>query len=180
MKNLVIFLFCLITVFLQISVAGLFFSRERIPDLALAMAITLVLTFGFKKSFGWILLVGIFADAGSNAIFGTVTLAFFLLAWMISEIAKISDLKSQKSFFFAALAALVAFAEIGKDLILLISLKTRAGFMHESIGFPLNIFSFDYGAKIAYTVLAVYAVYFVFQKTGRTFFHDPIKLVKKY
>lgn len=180
MKNLVLFIFCLIAVFLQFSVAGVFFSASRIPDLALALVITFVLTLGFEESVKWILLAGILIDAGSSAIFGTTTLGFFVMGWLVSWTAGATDLRSKKTFFAAALGVLVALSEIAKDLLVMAGAKIRAGFLGESSGISLHIFSFDYLLKIIYTIFATYIIYYVFRRLSRKFFYEPIKLAKKY
>lgn len=180
MKNLVIFIFCLIIVFFQISVFGLFFQNDRIPDLALTLVIVLVLTLGFKQSFWWILLVGAFFDAGTSAIFGTAMLAFFLIGWMVSLIAKITDLKSGKFFFAIMMAAIVFLAEIGKDSLMLASLRVKANYFDEPMGIALNLFDTDYIFKLIYTIFAGYAVYYFFQIINRKIFFEQVKLVRKY
>ena len=180
MKNFTLFLFCIIAVFFQLSVVGVFFAAHRIPDLALAFVITLVLTLGFKESLKWILLAGLLVDAGSGEVFGTTILAYFLLGWVISWIADVADLRSRKAFFLAALAALVVVSEIVKDLLVLFSLKIRASYLHEQAGFSMNIFSLDYFFKIVYTMLAAFAVYYIFRKLSRALFAEPVRLMKKY
>jgi cell shape-determining protein MreD len=180
MKNITVFLFCVIVVFFQLSIAGVFFSRGRIPDLALALVIVLVLTMSFKESFWWILLVGACFDLGTNVIFGTAMLAFFLIAWIVSVIAKIADLRSRKFFFAVLMAALVSLAEIAKDFLMLASLKIRTNYSHESAGVSLNLFGIVYVFKLIYTIFAAYAIYYIFRRVTRKIFFEPIKSVRKY
>jgi rod shape-determining protein MreD len=170
----------MITVFLQLSVAGVFFSPRRIPDLALALVITLVLALGFKESLKWILLTGILVDAGSNTIFGTTALAYFLIGWMISGFIDVADIRSRKTFFLAVLAAVAAVSEILKDIFLFAALKIKANFLHKSFDTSLNVFSADYFFKILYTIIAAYAIYYIFRKISRALFVEPVKLGKRY
>lgn len=179
MKNFIIFIFCIIVVFFQLSVEGIFFSNYRIPDLALAFVVTLVLAVGFKKSFKWILLTGLLIDAGSSAVFGTAALAFFVIGWAISRFAAHADMRSRKIFFLASFAVIVAISEIVKDFFMLASLKIKADFFHETFGAPLHIFSLDYFLKIFYTILAAYAVYYIFRRVSRALFLEPVKLAKR-
>jgi rod shape-determining protein MreD len=180
MKNFTLFILCVVTVFLQLSVEGVFFSARRIPDLALALVITLVLALGLKESLKWILLTGILIDAGSSTVFGTTTLAYFLIGWMLSGLIDVADIRSKKTFFLAFFAAAAVFSEIAKDIFIFVSLKIRANFFHEMYGVPLNIFSVDYMFKIIYTIFAAYLIYYIFRKVSRAFFFEPIKLGKKY
>ncbi|HLM84050.1 MAG TPA: hypothetical protein VK254_02480 [Candidatus Bathyarchaeia archaeon] len=180
MKNLTLFLFCIFIVFLQLSVEGVFFSERRIPDLALTLVITLVLTLGFKESVKWILLTGILIDAGSSAVFGTATLSFFLIGWTISWFADVADIRSRKTFFLATFALLVAVSEIVKNFIVWGGLKTNASYSHKPLNAALHIFSADHFLKILYTIVAAYILYYIFRRVSRALFVEPIKLMKRY
>jgi len=180
MKNLFLFLLCVTVVFLQFSVEGVFFSGRRIPDLALALVITLVLAMGFKESFKWILFLGILIDAGSPSVFGTVTLAYFLIGWMIAGLINISDIRSRKMFFLVVFAVAVLVFEIAKDTLIIASLNIKQHFFHgSSFGALLDIFSSDYFFKILYTIIAAYVIYYIFRRVSRKFFWEPIKLTKR-
>lgn len=179
MKNFILFIFCFLVVVAQLSVEGVFFSASRIPDLALAFAITLVLAQGFRKSFKWILLAGFLIDAGSNAMFGTSALAFFVIGWTISRFAVVADIRSRKIYFLAIFAVIVAVSEVFKDLVLLASLKIKANYFYESFAVPLHFFSLDYFLKILYTIFAAYIIYYIFRRVSRALFLEPIKLARK-
>jgi len=179
MKNFGLFILCVVMVFLQLSVAGVFFSARRIPDLALALVITLVLTMGFKESLKWILLTGILIDAGSSTVFGTATLAYFLIGWMVAGLIDVADIRSKKTFFLAFFAAAVMISEIAKDIFIFVSFKIRANFFHEPHSALLNIFSVDYLFKIIYTIFAAYIIYYIFRRVSRALFLEPVKLMKK-
>jgi rod shape-determining protein MreD len=180
MKNFALFIFCVVTVFLQLSVAGVFFSARRIPDLAMALVITLVLTTGFKESLKWILLTGILVDAGSSTIFGTATLVYFLIGWMVAGLIDVADIRSRKTFFLAVFAAATVVSEIVKDIFIFAILKVKANFLHESFGTSLKVFSADYFFKILYTIIAAYAIYYIFRRISRALFLEPVKLAKRY
>jgi hypothetical protein len=167
-------------VFLQLSVGGVFFSARRIPDLALALVITLVLAMGLKGSLKWILLTGILIDAGSSTIFGTAALAYFLIGWMLSGLIDVTDIRSKKTFFLAFFAAAAMLSEIVKDIFIFVSFKIRANFFHEPHNALLNIFSVDYLFKIIYTIFAAYVIYYIFRKVSRALFLEPVKLAKRY
>jgi len=180
MKNFTIFIFCFLAIVLQLSAAGVFFSARHIPDFALALVLTLVLTEGFGKSWKWILFTGVLLDAGSGVVFGMTTLAFFLLGWTVSKAAKIADMRSKKTFFVISLSVVAALSEIVKDLLLLAGMKMKASYSHEPFFAAINIFSLDYLFKLVYTVLAACAIYYIFRKVSRKLFLEPIKLAKKY
>lgn len=180
MKNFALFILCVVAVFLQLSVVGVFFPARRIPDLALALVITLVLTMGFKESLKWILLTGILIDAGSSTVFGTTTLAYLLIGWMVAGLIDVADIRSRKTFFLVAFAAAIVVSEIAKDIFIFFILKIKANFLHEPFGVSSNIFSADYFFKILYTIIAAYAVYYIFRRISRALFLEPVKLVKRY
>ena len=179
MKNFILFIFCVAVVFVQLSVEGVFFTGRRIPDLALAFVITLVLAMGFKKSFKWILLTGLLIDVGSSAVFGTAALAFFVIGWAISRFAAHADMRSRKIFFLASFAVIVAISEIVKDFFILASLKIKADFFHETFNASFHIFSLDYFLKIFYTILAAYVIYYIFRRVSRALFLEPVKLTPR-
>lgn len=180
MRNLVLFAFCVTVVFFQLSVEGVFFAERRIPDLALALVITLVLALKFRASFKWILFMGFLIDAGSGGIFGTTALAYFLIGWAVSRFVVIADIRSRKAFFLATLAGAVFISEIIKDLFFLAGLKMRANYLNESLAASLNFLSVDYIFKIAYSMLAAFVIYYLFRRTSRALFLEPVRLVKKY
>jgi len=178
MKNFIVSIFCLVIVFFQLSVEGAFFSSRQIPDLALALAITLVLALGFRESIKWIFLIGILIDSGSSAAIGTSVLAYFLIGWAISRFSHIADIRSRKILFMAAFAFFVAISEIFKDYVMLGSLKAGTLFFGKQYNPILNIFSADYSFKIIFTIIAAYIIYYLFRRASRTFFLEPVRFVK--
>jgi len=179
MKNFVLFIFCVVAVFLQLSVEGSFFSAGRIPDLALALVITLVISMGFEKSAPWLVFTGLLIDAGSGTIFGTVALVYVLIGWAISHLAAVADIRSRKILFAASLGAITVFSEIAKNLFFWASFRLKDQYLHQSFGIHANFFSLDYFLKIVYTVLAVYLIYYVFRRSSRRLLQEPIKLARK-
>jgi len=179
MKNFFLFVFCTIVVFFQLSIEGVFFSLERIPDLALALVITLVISMGFEKSAPWLVLAGLLIDAGSGTIFGTGALAYIFIGWAISYLAAVADIRSRKILFAASLGAITVFSEITKDLFFWVSFRLKDYYLHQSFAVHANFFSLDYFLKIVYTVLAVYLIYYVFRRSSRSLLQEPIKLATK-
>lgn len=180
MKNLILLSFCAVVVLLQLSAEGVVFSGQRIPDLALALAITLVVTMGFEKSIGWIVLIGLLIDAGSNPVFGTTALAYLLTGWGISCLVTVADIRSRKILFLLSLAAFTVFSEVAKDFLVLGSLKIKAHYFKEAFSVSGNFFSLDYALKILYTILAMYFVYYIFKRIRGMLFYEPVKLAKRY
>ncbi|MFH0930158.1 MAG: rod shape-determining protein MreD [Candidatus Moraniibacteriota bacterium] len=179
MKNFILFIFCAIAVFFQLSVEGSFFSPERIPDLALALVITLVISMGFEKSALWLVFTGLLIDAGSGTIFGTAALAYVFIGWAISHLAAVADIRSRKILFALSLGAITAFSEIAKDLFFWASFRLKDYYLHQSFGTHINFFSLDYFFKIIYTVLVVYFIYYIFRRSSRRFLQEPISLARK-
>lgn len=179
MKNFILFIFCTTAVFFQLSIEGSFFSPGRIPDLALALVITLVLSMGFEKSVGWLVFTGLLIDAGSGTIFGTAALAYVFIGWAISHLAAVANIRSRKILFAASLGAITVFSEIAKDLFFWASFRFKEYYLHQSFGMQVNFFSLDYFSKIIYTVLAVYSIYYVFRRSSRRLLQEPIRLSRK-
>jgi rod shape-determining protein MreD len=179
MKNLFLFVFCTIVVFFQLSAFGSFFSPERIPDLALALVITLVIAMGFEKSVLWLVFTGLLIDAGSGTIFGTATLAYVLIGWAISHLAAVADIRSRKILFAASLGAITVFSEISKDLFFWAGFHLKDYYLHQSFAVHINFFSLGYLMKMIYTVLAVYFIYYVFRRSSRRLLQEPIRLARK-
>jgi rod shape-determining protein MreD len=179
MKNFFIFIFCTIAVLFQLSVEGSFFSPERIPDLALALVTTLVISMGFEKSAPWLVFTGLLVDAGSGTIFGTAALAYVFIGWAISHLAAVADIRSRKILFAASLGAITAFSEIAKDLFFWASFHVKDYYLHQSFAVHTNFFSLDYLLKMIYTVLAAYFIYFVFRRSSRRLLQEPIRLARK-
>ena len=178
MKNIFIAIFCIVIVFFQLSVEGVFFGQQRIPDLALALVITLILAAGFEKSIGWILLTGGLLDMGTRTIFGTTALVFLLIGWAISSLAAVTDIRSKKMFFLILLACIAAIAEIIKDLAIVESTRIGAYYLQNTTNLYAVHFNVDYFLKIFYTILATYAVYYIFRRMSRFLFFESIKLAK--
>jgi rod shape-determining protein MreD len=179
MKNFFLFVFCTIVVFFQLSVEGSFFSPERIPDLVLALVITLVVSMGFEKSAPWLVFTGLLIDAGSGTIFGTVALAYILIGWAISHLAAVADIRSRKILFAASLGAITVFSEIAKDLFFWASFRLKDYYLHQSFAVHANFFSLDYFLKIVYTVLTTYLIYYAFRRSSRRLLQEPIRLARR-
>lgn len=179
MKNFILFIFCTTAVFFQLSIEGSFFSPGRIPDLALALVITLVLSMGFEKSVGWLVFAGLLIDAGSGTIFGTAALTYVFIGWAISHLAAVADIRFRKILFAMSLGAITVFSEIAKDLFFWASFRFKDYYLHQSFGVHVNFFSPDYFFKMLYTVLTVYLIYYVFHKSSRRLLQEPVKLAKR-
>ncbi|MCX6763091.1 MAG: rod shape-determining protein MreD [Candidatus Moranbacteria bacterium] len=179
MKNFIFFIFCTTSVLVQLSIEGSFFSSGRIPDLALALVITLVLSMGFEKSVGWLVFMGLLIDAGSGTIFGTAALTYVFVGWAISHLASVADIRSRKILFAASLGTITVFSEIAKDLFFWASFRFKDYYLHQPFGIHANFFSLDYFFKMLYTVLAVYLIYYVFRRSSRRLLNTPMKLARK-
>jgi rod shape-determining protein MreD len=180
MKNLVLAVICILIVLSQFSVAGVFFSSYRIPDLTLALVVALVLALGFRESLKWILLAGLLVDAISKTLFGTTLLAFFLIGLTVSWIADVAELRSRKAFFLAAIAVIVAVSETVKDLMLFGSSKLQAGYLNEPFSVFPSYFGVDYFFKVFYTILAAYFVYYILRRMSRARFWEPMRIPKVF
>jgi rod shape-determining protein MreD len=179
MKNIILIIFCTIAVFFQLSIEGSFFSPGRIPDLALALAITLVLTMGFERSAPWLVFMGFLIDAGSGTIFGTAALAYVFIGWSISHLSAVADIRFRKILFAVSLGTITVFSEIVKDLLFWASFRFKNYYLHQLFAIHMNFFSLDYFFKILYTVLVVYLIYYVFRRSSRRLLQEPVRLAKR-
>jgi rod shape-determining protein MreD len=180
MRNFFLVLFCVVIVLLQASSAGVFFGFERIPNLVLALAISLVLIMGFEKSLVWIILIGVLADAYSGWAIGINAIILVLIAWAISGIMLVANIKSRRLLFFPALFFLTAGFVIVYDL--LAGAAGRAANLWlgaNNSGFGTYYFSWSYVLKIVFTALFVYAIYYFVEKINAAFSRPEPSFVRK-
>ncbi len=107
MKKFYLFLFVLAVFFLQYSILGVFFRSGRIPNLFVALTVSLAILFGFEKSLGWTVFAGFFLDIGSSWLFGSGILALVVILWLIDKMKAIAEFRS-KRYLFAVLLFLTA------------------------------------------------------------------------
>ena len=168
MRNLFIAIFCVAVVLLHISAAGLFFKPERIPNITLALVISLVFILGFERSIIWIVLAGLLLDAISGHIFGISALLLVLVGWMISALSTAVDFKSRRLLFLPVLfflsASLTFFFDILDGIFIRVS---GAWFNFYGMVSSINYFSWDYVLKITFTALFVFIIYYLTKRLNK-------------
>lgn len=180
MRNFFLALFCVVIVLLQVSSAGIFFGFERIPNLVLALAVSLVLIMGFEKSLVWIILAGILVDAYSGWAIGINAVILVLIAWATSGFQSVADIKSRRLLFFPAIFFLTAGLAVTYDL--LARLAGRAATLWlgaNNLGFGAYYFSWNYALKVIFTAFSVYAVYYFAKKINALFSRPAPSFVRK-
>ncbi|MFA5925716.1 MAG: hypothetical protein WC831_02175 [Parcubacteria group bacterium] len=180
MRNFFFVIFCAAVVFLQVSSAGVIFGSERVPNFALALVISLVLVLGFEKSLAWIILTGILVDVYSGWIIGMDALVMIIIAWVVSALLSVADIKSRKSLFFPALFLLSAGFALIYDI--LAGIFMHVAILWLNIGgsyFRVNYSGWDYTFKIFFTALSVYAVYYFVERINRLFSRPAPAFVRK-
>ena len=168
MRNLFIAIFCAAVVLAHISAAGLFFKPERIPNITLALVISLVFILGFEKSLVWIILSGLLLDAVSGRIFGTSALLLALIGWTISALSTAVDFKSRRLLFLPGLFLLSAGLAFLFDILDGILIRVSGAWLDvHGIVSGINYFSWDYVLKIIFTSLFVFAIYYLIARLNK-------------
>jgi rod shape-determining protein MreD len=165
MRNLLIATFCVALVLLHISAAGAFFKSEIIPNVTLALVISLVFILGFDKSLAWIILSGLLLDVVSGHIFGTSALLFVIIGWMISVLSTAVDFKSRRLLFLPTLflfsAGLTFLFDVLNGMITHVSISW---FGIQGMASSINYFNWDYILKIIFTAFFVFVIYYLINR----------------
>jgi len=168
MRNLFIAVFCAAVVLLHISAAGIFFKAERIPNITLALVISLVFILGFEKSLVWIIFAGLLLDAVSGHIFGTSALLLALMGGMISALLTAVDFKSRRLLFLPALFLLSAILTFLFDILEGVVIRVSGAWLNvRGLVSGINYFSSDYIFKIVFTALSVFFIYYLTKRLNK-------------
>jgi rod shape-determining protein MreD len=150
--------------FFQLSVLGVFFDARKIPNLALAFAVSLALLCGFRKGFAWVAIIGFLLDIGSSWLWGTGALIFVIVGWLVDNFNKYAEIRSLKSVQVFALAAITTFSIVAFDVLGFIFSKLENNWFGKNIFFNLDFFSPEYGLRIIGTGAAGFLAYFIMRK----------------
>lgn len=165
MRNFNFFILVFIVVLVQLSVLGSFVSPARMPNLILALVVSLVIYQGFEKYLGWIIFSGFLLDIGASWPWGSTSLLLVLAALGIDRLNAVSNIKSRHSLFYLSLAVVFALSLFAFDWASVGLLNVEKYFLKggQFVSFPFEI-NFDYFLKSVYTILGGFAVYFVIRK----------------
>jgi len=165
MRNFNLFIFCLVLIFIQLSVLGSFVSPARMPNLVLALVVCFVVYQGFEKYLGWIIFSGFLLDIGASWPLGSDALLFVFVAFGIDKLNVFSDIKSRRLLFYPSLALIFAVSLFLFDWASVGLLNIERYFLknNQLIPFPVEI-NFDYFLKSAYTILGGFVIYFIIRK----------------
>ena len=177
MRNFIFFAICIVLIFFQLSVLGIFFAGQRLPDIALALVVTLTILLGFKDALKWTILAGVVMDAGTSWIFGTGILALVIVSWLVELLGETADIKPRKKMFFVFFAGLVAAAKIVSDILAAVFQKGEGYWLHSGLNASVSFLSWDYALRLLFTILAGIFVYYFINRTRR-FLFDPSAVVK--
>lgn len=180
MRNFFLTIFCVTVVFLHTSSAGVFFGPESLPNLTLALAVSLTLVLGFRESLVWIFLVGMLIDVYSGWTIGVSALILAIIAWAISGFSSVADIRLRRLYFLPILFFLSAGLVFAYDI--LAQIFMRAGFLR--LGADMFVFGTDYLSgnyflKVFLTALSVFAIYYITAKINRFFSRPAPVFVKK-
>jgi rod shape-determining protein MreD len=168
MRNFFIAIFCAAVVLLHTSAAGALFKSERIPNITLALVISLVFILGFEKSLIWIILSGFLLDVVSGHIFGTSALLLVLIGWIISALSTAVDFKSRRLLFLPTLFLLSAGLTFLFDVLdSIISHFSISWFSFQGMVSSINYFDWDYFLKIIFTAFFVFIIYYLINKMNK-------------
>ncbi|OGI27653.1 MAG: hypothetical protein A2359_03020 [Candidatus Moranbacteria bacterium RIFOXYB1_FULL_43_19] len=165
MKNFNLFLLILVLFIFQFSILGVFFQSGRIPNLFVALVVSLAIIFGFEKSLPWVVFAGFLSDAGSTWLFGSGILALVIILWLIDKVKAIAEFRSKRYLFAFLLFLTTGVSSVAFDISIELILKAEKLFSLGVSSASLNLsFGTDYTLKTAYTALSVIAVYFFVRK----------------
>lgn len=161
MKKFYLFLFILALFFLQYSILGVFFKSGRIPNLFVALIVSLALIFGFEKSLGWVIFAGFLLDVGSSWLVGSGILALVIILWLIDKMKAIAEFRSKRYLFAVFLLLTAGVSSAAFDIFLELIFRTEKLFsLSVSASHFFTAFGADYFLKTAWTALSVIPVYF--------------------
>lgn len=165
MKKFYLFLIILALFFLQYSVLGVFFQSGRIPNLFVALTVSLAIIFGFEKSLGWAVFAGFLLDAGSAWLIGSGILSLVIILWLMDKVKAIAEFRSKRYLFAALLLLAAGVSSVAFDIFLELIFRTeRLFFFSSSASHYLPTFGADYILKTAWTALSAIPVYFFVRK----------------
>jgi rod shape-determining protein MreD len=165
MKKFYLFLFILAVFFLQFSVLGAFFKSGRIPNLFVALTVSLAIIFGFEKSLGWVVFAGFLLDAGSSWLIGSGILALVIILWLIDKMKAIAEFRSKRYLFAVLLFLTAGVSSVVFDILMkLVFGAERFFFLNISAPHYFTAFGADYILKTFWTALSIIPVYFFARK----------------
>jgi rod shape-determining protein MreD len=180
MRNFFLAIFCGAVVLLQVSSAGVFFGSERIPNLVLVLTVSLTLMLGFEKSLAWIIFAGLLVDSYSGWALGINAIIFVLIAWAISGLQLVANIRSRRLLFLPALFFLSAGFAVVYDLLAGIASRAASLWLGANdLGFGAYYFSWSYALKIIFTAFSVYAVYYFAVKINDAFSRPTPSFLRK-
>jgi cell shape-determining protein MreD len=165
MKNFNLFILVSIVVLIQLSALGSFLSPARMPNLALALVISLVIFQGFERYLGWVIFSGFLLDAGTGWPMGSTPLLLVLIALGIDKLNSVANIRSGQSLFLLSLAVILVLSLFIFDWASIGLSSIEKHFLNNSqlTYSPVKI-DFDYLMKSAYTVLSGFLIYFILKK----------------
>jgi rod shape-determining protein MreD len=164
MNKFLFFLFCVIIVFFQLSVFGVFLSARVIPNLALSLIICLVLLQGIERSLVWIILTGFLIDIGSAWLWGTSALIFVIVSGLADKINKYAEIRSLKSAQMLVLAFALLVSSFTFDFLGFVFSKIESQWIGRNVFYEFSFFSFEYGVKSAAAVAVGIVIYYLIRK----------------
>ncbi|HBB36382.1 MAG: hypothetical protein A2374_00175 [Candidatus Moranbacteria bacterium RIFOXYB1_FULL_44_23] len=165
MKKLNLFLFILILFIFQYSVLGVFFHIGRIPNLFVALVVSLAIIFGFEKSLGWTIFAGFLLDVGSTWLVGSGILTLVVILWLIDKMKAITEFRSKRYLFAVLLFLTAGVSGIAFDILIEIIFRIEKLFSPDVASLRhFSVIGKAYVLKTAYTAFSVIPVYFFARK----------------
>ncbi len=176
MKNFFLFVFCFLVVAFQVSVLGNFFGQNQAPDLVLGFAMTLILSKKFEDTIVWLVVLGILVDSFSRTYLGTTSLVLIALALLFVRLLRFAEIRSRRTMFFVLFGVIIFFSKTMFDVFSYVFFSLTSYFgKGEPVLLPVSL-SGDYFLKILLTVCSAYAIYYVYRKSERALFIEPVKV----
>jgi hypothetical protein len=177
MKKFYLFVFILALFVLQYSVLGAFMQSARLPNLFVALAVSMAIIFGFEKSASWVILAGVLMDVGAPWPIGAGTLVLVLILWLADKIKAVMELRLTRYFFVLLYALMVIIFSFAFDVFLKLELGIWKYIFHKTSNLSGLKVDLNYALKLFWALLFGIGVYYFSRSTKVRFL--PLSRNKK-
>lgn len=158
-------MFIIIIFILYYSVLGVFLQNSIIPNLFVALTVSLAIIFGFEKSLTWIIFAGFLMDIGSAWPVGSGILALVIVLWLIDKMKAITEFRSKRYLFVFLLFFTSGISNVVFDILMELIVRIEKIFLlNVSAVYSFPIFEKNYILKNSCTALSIIVVYFFARK----------------
>lgn len=160
MKKFYLFIFIGLLFLIQYSVLGVFLPSARIPNLFVALAVSLIIIFGFERSVSWVAFAGLFMDMGASWFLGSGALVLILISWLVDRLKVVAELRLKKHLFVLLFGLIIFVSSLAFDIFLRFELEAQRYIFSSVPSLPSVRANLDYLIKLVYSVILGGGVYY--------------------